>query len=179
MIYFVRHGESEANAADVLAGSQIDSPITEHGRDQARLAADYLKNRHIHIDHIVSSPMQRTRETAEIIAKVIGIDLEDIEYDQRLIEHDCGSLTGHSTHISSVELVTAPGTESAEDLLSRAQSALRDIANLPGNVLIVSHAGIGRMIISKHRDLDIRHYNEVEGIDNGSVVALDLAGVID
>ena len=179
MIYFVRHGESEANAADVLAGSQVDSPITEHGRTQAHEAAEHILDQGLKIDRIISSPMARTRETAKIIAKTIGIDSSKISFDKRLIEHDCGSLTGQSTHISSVELVTAPGTESAEALLSRAQAALRDIAKLPGNTLIVSHAGVGRMIIAKHRGMDLRHYNEVEGIENGAVVPLDLSGVIE
>lgn len=178
MIYFVRHGESEANAADVLAGSQIDSPMTEKGRAQVGQAIEYIKQHGIKIDHIVSSPMIRTRETAEMIAQAIGINPKSITYDPRLIEHDCGSLTGHSTQVSSVELVTAPGAESAEALLRRVQAALRDIMKFDGNTLIASHAGVGRMIIAKHRGMDLQHYNDVAGITNGAVVELDLTGVI-
>src|SRR5207248_196990 len=65
--YFVRHGESEGNAAHVFTG-QTDSPLTARGRQQAEIVADELAK--VKFDRIVSSDLSRTRDTAEVIPKL-------------------------------------------------------------------------------------------------------------
>src|SRR5436309_1380376 len=65
-IYFVRHGESEANSLGLSAGSEFDTPLTNFGREQARKAGQELKDKKIEL--IIASPMERTVETATIIA---------------------------------------------------------------------------------------------------------------
>jgi len=42
-LLFVRHGESQANVRGVVAGALDDSPLTEKGRDDARLTAEHLR----------------------------------------------------------------------------------------------------------------------------------------
>ena len=71
--YFVRHGESEGNAARIFTG-QTDSPLTERGRRQAEAVATELAR--VKVDRIVSSDLSRTRDTAEAIAKPHGIRVE-------------------------------------------------------------------------------------------------------
>ena len=93
MIYFVRHGESEANQRGIFAGQKEDSVLTEKGKEQARATAQEIENENLKIDKIVSSPLKRTKETAEIIAKEIGFDVLKIYFDNRVIEYDMGSLT--------------------------------------------------------------------------------------
>src|SRR5438876_4239431 len=75
-VYLVRHGQSEHN----LSGSLCDEPITtgilgssltEEGKRQARLLAQKLK--HLHIDCLLSSPLNRARQTAEIFSEVFSI----------------------------------------------------------------------------------------------------------
>jgi broad specificity phosphatase PhoE len=66
-IYFVRHGESEANVKKIVAGSETDAAITEKGRVQAEKAGQELLDKKIEL--IVSSPLTRTKETATIIAR--------------------------------------------------------------------------------------------------------------
>ena len=61
-LYFVRHGESEANAAHRFSG-RSDSPLTERGRAQARAAARRLSA--YDVTAVVSSPLLRARQTAE------------------------------------------------------------------------------------------------------------------
>ena len=61
-IYFVRHGQSEANAAGMVAG-HLDVPLTALGEKQARLTAEYLKD--VPFSHIYTSPLSRARKTAE------------------------------------------------------------------------------------------------------------------
>src|SRR2546430_15771723 len=71
--YFVRHGESEGNAARVFTG-QTDSPLTARGRQQAAAVADELAK--VRFDRIISSDLSRTRDTAEVIAERHGLSGE-------------------------------------------------------------------------------------------------------
>lgn len=66
-VYLIRHGESQANEKDVFIG-HTDMALTELGRKQAQIAADYLKD--IHADVIYSSDLQRAYYTAEAAAKL-------------------------------------------------------------------------------------------------------------
>src|SRR5437879_8293186 len=86
--YFVRHGESEGNAARVFTG-QTDSPLTERGRQQAEAVADELAG--VKFDRIVSSDLSRTRDTADVIAKRHGMRVEVVP---ELREIDVGDQTG-------------------------------------------------------------------------------------
>ncbi|MBU6423779.1 MAG: phosphoglycerate mutase family protein, partial [Chloroflexi bacterium] len=72
-LYFVRHGESEANAARRYAG-QADSPLTERGRQQAEAVAAALRG--VRLDRVVSSDLSRARDTAAAIAREHGLAVE-------------------------------------------------------------------------------------------------------
>ncbi|MEK9147587.1 MAG: class I tRNA ligase family protein [Patescibacteria group bacterium] len=84
--YFVRHGESENNVLDILSNDKNKNHITAKGIEQIEKAANKLKKEKI--DFIISSPILRTRESAEIIAKITGAKLEfndefrEIEYGE-------------------------------------------------------------------------------------------------
>jgi len=65
-IFFVRHGETDANAKKIMMGQRIDEPLNEFGRRQAEELASLLPNS---FDIIFSSPLKRTAQTAEIISK--------------------------------------------------------------------------------------------------------------
>lgn len=72
-VYFVRHGQSEANVGHVFQGH--DSALTEHGREQARAIADRASR--LPIEVIITSPWERARDTAHIIAELIGKPVEE------------------------------------------------------------------------------------------------------
>lgn len=59
-IYFVRHGESEANLQGLFAGQKDDSILTEKGREQAKITAQNIKIQIPKIDRIICSPLKRT-----------------------------------------------------------------------------------------------------------------------
>lgn len=65
-LLLVRHGETEWNRESRFQGVK-DIPLNENGRAQAALAAEFLKS--ITLDFAISSPLQRPKETAEIILK--------------------------------------------------------------------------------------------------------------
>ena len=73
-IYFVRHGESEANNLGLSAGSEFDTPLTDIGRKQAQKTGQDLKDKNIQL--IVSSSQGRAIETAEIIGLALTVTNE-------------------------------------------------------------------------------------------------------
>ena len=94
-VLYVRHGQSETNLRGVFAGGNDDTRLTDLGREQAKNAGKELKG--IKIDRIICSPLSRTYETAQIIAKELGLSVNKIQKDERLKEYDVG--TGNGTPI--------------------------------------------------------------------------------
>ncbi len=93
LAFFIRHGESETNVSGHFPDDQLNSPhLTENGKRQAIEAAYMFSG--IKIDAIISSPMPRTVETAEIISRKIGVK---VTIDARLREVELGSLKGKRT----------------------------------------------------------------------------------
>lgn len=88
MLILLRHGETEFNRAGRWQG-QIDSPLTDTGRTQAFTAAKRLAG--FRFDAIISSPLGRAAETANIVAE--SLDLA-VRTDPRLMEVSSGVLEG-------------------------------------------------------------------------------------
>ena len=173
MRYFVRHGESQANVDHVFAGISHPAPLTERGSQQARLAGQRILDANIRIDQIISSPLERAYDTAVIIASCLGLDVSGIKLDARLIEYNVGGLTGQSTHeVTAQQLVGAPGAEDPAVFQHRVTAALEDAARAPGNVLIVSHGGVGQVIEATRQRLDPARFFELKSYLNGQVVEL-------
>ena len=88
-IIFLRHGQAKNNTQRILAGRTPGVPLTEKGVDQAEKAAKFLEE--MNISTIYSSPIERAKDTAEIIGKHNSID---VRIDERLIELDMGKFIG-------------------------------------------------------------------------------------
>ena len=88
-IIFLRHGQAKNNTERILAGRTPGVPLTEKGIDQAKKAASFLEN--MNISAIYSSPIERAKNTAEIVGEHTSID---VRIDERLIELDMGKFTG-------------------------------------------------------------------------------------
>ena len=86
-IYFVRHGESEANTRHIISNRESNFALTARGRQQAEELAENLKG--THVAAIFSSPVLRARQTAEILSTTFGIAYQVTE---ALREYDCGIL---------------------------------------------------------------------------------------
>lgn len=148
----MRHGESEANARRVFAG-QLDSPLTEAGRQQAETVADLLSAQRV--DRVVSSDLSRARDTAAAIARRHSLEVECLP---ELREIDVGEMAGRSwtevhetfQRADTEGFVQWPGGESLEAILQRALPAVSRIAReSPGKtVVIVGHGGVTRILVS-------------------------------
>jgi broad specificity phosphatase PhoE len=108
-IYILRHGESEANEANVTQGSEYDTGLTSLGREQSEKTGKYLKKYRLEngdFDAIYSSPLKRATETAEIIKDEIGFD-KDITFDDRLVERSKGRISGLDKGSDEVQAIFA------------------------------------------------------------------------
>ena len=150
----LRHGESVGNAEGRIQGLS-DYPLTDNGREQARALAHRWLADKISFDRVLSSPLVRCRETAEIIAEAMNLP---VEYDEVWMERDYGKLSG-LTHTKAVESEGRPlyafpfqpvgkNGESLWGLYLRGSQALDTLMSLgPGRYLIVSHGGILNMVM--------------------------------
>ncbi len=174
-VYYVRHGETEGNAAGIASGGVHNTPLTKNGRDQARKAGQDLKEKGI--DLIVCSPLGRTVETAQIIAKELGLDQADILKNKLFLERDFGKYNGglHSEYRAAVLAGNDEGMEPTEDLKRRVSEGFDWLKQLDAkNVVLVSHGSTGRMV--KIIDQDMHHSDmyKFEGFKNTEIYEFEL-----
>ena len=161
--YIVRHGQTEWNAIHRIQG-QLDSPLTNQGKDEARQTAKKLNN--VYFDAVYSSDLLRSKHTADIIAleKKLEIVTSKALRERTFGIYD-GSMgkeyTEQTKHLLekykklSVEerwkFKFAKGYESDEELVTRFITFLREIAiAYPAKtVLIVTHGGNLRTFLTK------------------------------
>ena len=86
-LYFVRHGESEANVQHVISNRESKFGLTERGREQAQSLAQKLKD--IPFTAIFSSPILRARQTAAVLSGSFHLPYQVTD---ALREYDCGIL---------------------------------------------------------------------------------------
>jgi probable phosphomutase (TIGR03848 family) len=89
-VLLIRHGRSTANTAGILAGRSPGVDLDERGVAQAGRLAERLAE--VRLDAVVSSPLERTRQTAEHL--VAGRPDTLFEIDDRFTECDYGTWSG-------------------------------------------------------------------------------------
>src|SRR4029453_2522660 len=97
VLALIRHGQTDWNLDGLMQG-RTDIPLNDTGREQALVAASAVSGERW--DAVVSSPLVRARETAELIATTLGVPLGG-EYDE-LIEQDFGAAEG--TPVSELDV---------------------------------------------------------------------------
>ena len=162
-----RHGQTDWNVQKKVMG-RCDEPLNEKGLEQAEETRKKLLEENI--DLIICSPLQRAKQTAEVINK--GRNIKVI-YDDRLIERDFGEFEGIETknfdfhgYWNYYKNDHYESAENIQEFFKRVYSFLDDIINKykDKNILIVAHGGIS---------IPIRCYFN-ENIPEGSLVAAGL-----
>ena len=147
---FIRHGESNINVAKILSDDVDDNTLTDTGKKQAERTAQQLSG--LKFDGIVSSPIKRAYDTANIISKYVGLD---ISIDDRLKEVYLGKAQGHNinefldslypnSHITG-NIRETLGMETWEHLQERVKYCMDDYK---GKYIFVSHSDPIRAIAS-------------------------------
>lgn len=145
---FLRHGESVGNVESRWQG-QSDYPLTERGRAQAQALAKRWQEEKAKFDLVITSPLIRAKNTAEIVASALDVK---VEADPLWMERNVGEMTGLT--IDEIRLRPRPSFVTPYDtiggvgegdwvLFLRAGQALHSLLRRPaGRYLIVSHGGL-------------------------------------
>lgn len=151
-LFFVRHGESEADTKGVW--SPLDAQLTATGRWQATAAGCDARERGLGFDSIISSPLPRAHETARLIADELDYDIRDIELFNLLSERQWGELTGQKREdffkggrtLKHLEELDTP--EKIHQLQMRAHNVLSALYDRPeDDILLVGHNAFGRALL--------------------------------
>jgi broad specificity phosphatase PhoE len=138
MIALLRHGRTEANASGLLLG-RADPVLDPEGLRQAELAAEAIGD----VDLVVSSPLQRTRETADFFDAPIEVDERWIELDYgEWDERPVADVTADEWAQWRRDVEFAPPAgESLASLGRRVRSAMTDLAERAKGerVVVVTH----------------------------------------
>lgn len=153
-LYLLRHGQTEFNVKKLVQG-RCDSPLTDLGRKQAGMAAAWLKGHDVVPDKVVSSPLGRAMDTAQLIAtELLGPDAA-VEPCEGIIERSYGSFEEgpHDALPTDVwdpgeDLVTFGG-EGSQALQERMVGTLTNLMGAEGieTLLAVSHGSASRQFI--------------------------------
>ena len=138
MLLLVRHGQTEANRLGRYLG-RADLDLNDRGREQAAALATALPKP----DIVVSSPLRRARQTAEMLASPIEIDERWIELDYgELDQQPVGQLPAdfHARWRADPDLAP-PGGEPLSALWSRVHAACEELATRAESsvVIVVTH----------------------------------------
>jgi 2,3-bisphosphoglycerate-dependent phosphoglycerate mutase len=153
-LFFLRHGATALNAAGLRCGGDVDLPLADAGHRQAALVARELVQRRIELAVIVVSTLQRTRQTADIIARHQPQRVEIViepAFDERYLGA-WNRLPIEATQADLAAGITPPGGESSADFARRVRDGARRTL-LPllqrdraERVLLVGSKGVARVL---------------------------------
>jgi broad specificity phosphatase PhoE len=163
VLYLVRHGETDFNVAQRLQG-RYETNLNANGRRQARESAAVLRDliereQHQPADYpYVCSPLQRARETMEILRAELGLDPKAYEVDARLAEIAYGAWEGFT--LPEIQArdpdvlqqrerdkwdFTPPGGESYRDVARRVAEWYAAVTR---DTVVVAHGGVARVLMA-------------------------------
>lgn len=194
-IYMVRHGQDHDNQNSILNG-QRDTSLTAVGEKQALELREKLLKLNIQFNYVFSSPLQRAFRTAELI---IDPKYSTPSVLPDLIERNFGIMTG-KTHKEIIPLcspeilktdtityfLSPEGAETFPELIIRGTRVLQELESnySNGNVLLVTHGDIGKMIYCAYFKLDWRdvlqnfHFGNLDVLLLSSSISSDQSHVI-
>lgn len=153
-LYLLRHGQTEFNVKKLVQG-RCDSSLTDLGRQQAGMAAAWLKAHNVVPDKVASSPLGRAMDTAQRVAcELLGPDAA-VEPCEGIIERCYGTFE-EGPHDALPTDVWDPGEdlvpfggEGSKALQERMVATLTNLMSADGieTLLAVSHGSASRQFI--------------------------------
>lgn len=175
MIYLVRHGLDD----EKYIGGYSNVALTKEGISQVERLAKFLKNNNYKFEKIVSSDILRARQTSEIIAKELGLE---IEFNPLLRELNKGKLNGMLKEKANTEFplfmkgitieTKYPDGESMIEFYERIKDSLERILKLD-NKLLVTHRGVINMLYYLLNDISVDMNKERFGVEHATLHELD------
>lgn len=170
-VYLVRHGQTAWNVGEIFRG-RADIPLDETGKREVHLAGETLKDETLHA--VYSSPLSRSMETAENIAKFHDISVTPLD---AIIDISYGEWEGmgnqevqqkypdlHALWLSEPHKVLFPGGESLDEVRSRTMAALEDLLgkHRDENFALVAHRVPNKVICCALLGLDNSHFWRIQ-----------------
>ena len=184
-VLLVRHGETTWNVEGRIQG-WAGAPLSGRGREQARATGSYLAD--VGVDRLVVSDLQRTQETAHLVAE--GGLGTDPSYERGWRERDFGDVqgldhavaaerfSGHDPDASLTAVEDVPGGESLASFRGRVLDAWETLpADLDDETAaVVTHGGPIRAVVAAVTDRPIADLAREWSPANCGVTELDVAG---
>jgi len=178
-ILLIRHGETAWNREEIFRG-RADVPLSERGREQARLLAKALGGSPV--EAVYSSPLSRARETAGPTARALGLE---VVVDERLVDMSFGEWEGkpraeveqkwpelYEMWATKPEGFRGPGGESLGEVMARAWPALEEIASRQEAAAVVSHRVVCKVLLCEALGSGTAGFWRVR-VDTGSASVLE------
>ena len=185
LIVLVRHGESDFNRAGIIQGQSNSAELTENGILQANVIGEWLNG--LDCASLLSSPLRRCTQTAELIAARMGRQSVAVAVDSRLLEIDFGPWTGRLRKEVAEEYkeqyrqwrnrpfdLTLNHDYPLRDLYTRVATLadeLRSSASRPSVKVVVAHRGAIAALVVSLLKFPRSHHHFLQ-IDRGSVTIL-------
>lgn len=161
-LILLRHGETDWNKLGKMQGIS-DVPLNNTGTNQA---IKYGQNIKRDINSIITSPLKRALQSAELINEYLKVD---VRIDKRITERDYGKYTGRNIlEITPLEYLNTSGIENELELENRVKDFLKSIEKLEGLYLVVCHGVIILKILSHITNIQYRW--DQNPIDNCSEI---------
>jgi broad specificity phosphatase PhoE len=166
-IILVRHGQTPWNKDKIFRGT-VDIPLNDTGIEEARLAGEWLKGETIHAAY--TSPLSRSRDTAEAICRHHGLAVADLGGLGDLNYGDWQGLPLSEVKVKYADLYrqweTAPHTvrfpqgETLDEVRARALAGVEEVVKRhPGQVVLLSaHRAVNKVLIAALIGLDNSHF---------------------
>jgi phosphoserine phosphatase len=166
-IILVRHGQTPWNKDKIFRGS-MDIPLNDTGREEARLAGEWLKAEKLHAAY--ASPLSRARDTGEAIARHHGLPVLDLPGLTDLRYGDWEGLPLTEVQAKYADLyrqwemaphtVRFPHGETLDEVKDRALAAVEEVASRhPGETLLLAaHRAVNKVLICAFIGLDNSHF---------------------
>jgi broad specificity phosphatase PhoE len=180
----MRHGETAWNKQGRVMGRH-PIELTDHGRSQVAATAQFASS--IKPDLIVTSPLVRARQSAEILAAGLGGGIEILE-EADIAEVLYGRWEGMTYYdlIDDPHYITyrkspiehpTPGGETIPEVQARGVAAvMRTFEQHPGKrVIFVSHGDIVRTVLCHFLKVELKHFHRIR-VDNAALSAIQIAG---
>ena len=183
-IILVRHGQTPWNKDKIFRGSR-DIPLNDQGREEARLAGEWLKGETIHVAYC--SPLSRARDTGEAIARHHGLKVEDLPGLTDICYGDWEGLPLAEVKVKYPDLyrrwetvpqtVRFPAGETLEEVKTRALAAVQEaVRRHPGQtVLLAAHRAVNKVLIAALIGLDNSHFWRI-GQDTTAINRFEWSG---